>query len=122
MRPAGEGTIMAITMVEEEHRAFLDACSACQQACEACAYDCCVTRGDLAECTRLCLDCAAICAVCVTLQARGSRWADELCRLCSQVAEACAAECAKHEDMDVCLQCVAACRACVEQCGAMAGA
>ena len=122
MRPAEARTIMAITMVDERHRAYLDACSECQQACEACAYDCCVTRPDLAECTRLCLDCATICAACVTLLARGSRWADELCQLCTQVAEACAAECAKHEDMDLCRQCVTACRACVEQCRAMASA
>jgi hypothetical protein len=110
------------TMIDEQHKVYLDACAACLQACEACAYDCCVTRGDLAECTRLCLDCAAICSASVTLLARGSRWADELCQLCTRVAEACAEECAKHTDMDLCLQCVTACRACVEACRVMTSA
>ena len=113
---------MTTAIIDEQHKAYLDACSTCQQTCESCAYDCCMTRPDLAECARLCLDCAAICAACVTLLARGSRWSDELCQLCTQVAEACAAECDKHEDMDLCRQCAEACRACVEECRAMASA
>lgn len=113
---------MAVTILDKQHQAYLDACTECQRMCEACAYDCCVTRGDLAECSRLCLDCAAVCALSVTLLARGSRWADEICRICTQVAEACAEECAKHTDMELCQQCVAACRACVEQCRVMSNA
>ncbi|WP_240040798.1 four-helix bundle copper-binding protein [Pseudocnuella soli] len=50
----------------------------------------------------------------------GSDRAKELCRLCADACEACAAECGQHQH-DHCQQCAQACRACAEECRRMAG-
>jgi len=105
-----------------EHHACIQACTTCAQECHHCADACLGEAGvtPLAECIRLDRDCAALCWLAAAFLSRGSRFADELCRLCADACDACSQECEKHEHQH-CKRCAEACRACSEQCRQMAG-
>ncbi|WP_418251480.1 four-helix bundle copper-binding protein [Ferroacidibacillus organovorans] len=49
---------------------------------------------------------------------RDSQFAKQLCGLCATICEACAAECAKH-DNPTCQSCAEACRNCATECHKM---
>src|SRR5262245_51440963 len=105
-----------------ENRACIEACVRCAQECHHCA-DACLGEADvarLAECIRLDRDCPATCWMAAAFMSRGSRFQDELCRLCADACDACSVECEKHEH-EHCRRCAEACRACSEQCRQMAG-
>src|SRR3546814_7834325 len=99
----------------------IDACYACATECDHCAASCLGEQDvkSMARCIKLDMDCAQICRLAASYMARGSEFAQALCRLCAEVCEACAAECAKHE-MDHCQRCAQACRQCAEECTRMA--
>jgi hypothetical protein len=99
----------------------LEACIRCAQACENCA-DRCLSEphvGHMVECIRLDRDCAEICWLAAGFMSRHSHFANDLCRVCAEICEACAAECKKHET-DHCQRCAEACRTCAEECHRMA--
>jgi hypothetical protein len=57
---------MASTLVEEQVRSYLDACTECAQACEACAKRCIeAAQAEPVDCTKLCMDCATLCGACL---------------------------------------------------------
>jgi hypothetical protein len=66
---------------------------------------------------RLMMDCAIVCESAADLMSHKSQFHHQLCGLCAEVCEACAADCEKLDGME---DCVAACRACAASCGAMA--
>ena len=72
--------------MHHDTKALLD----CMAACDACVAAC-LDQPDRASCVRLCLDCADLCMVSARLMARGSQFHQELCALCADIAEACAA-------------------------------
>ena len=108
-------------MPHQKHLDCIAACHACAVECLHCAAAC-LGEPDvkkMARCIALNTDCAQICQLAVAYMAGGSPFAGALCRLCAEVCDACAEECARH-DMDHCQQCAEACRRCAEECRNMA--
>ena len=100
--------------MHHDTKALLD----CMAACDACVAAC-LDQPDRANCVRLCLDCADLCVASARLMARGSRFHQELCALCADIAEACAAECEKYDE-EHCRSCAEACHHCAAECRKMA--
>jgi hypothetical protein len=75
------------------------------EACLQCVHWCsaCVDEGlthdpaSMAASIRLCHECEPVCGVCATLLSGNSQFAHELCSVCADICEACAAECGKHK-------------------------
>lgn len=110
-------------MTQDRLKACIDACYACATACDHCAASC-LREEDvkmMASCIAHDMDCAQICRTAAAFMARGSDFAQQLCRLCAEVCAACADECGKHP-MDHCQACAQACRDCADACRRMAGA
>lgn len=109
-------------MSHQMHKSCIDACNECSQECEHCAETCLhePNVSDLANCIRLDHDCAAACRIAVTFMSRGSQFIDDICRVCAEICDACATECAKH-DHDHCQRCAQACHRCADECRQMAG-
>lgn len=112
---------MEMNMPHEKFKSCIDACYACATACDHCAVSCLAEQDvrSMARCIKLDLDCAEICRVAASYMARGSEFAQAICRLCAEVCQACAEECAKHQ-MNHCQRCAEACRRCAEECRRMA--
>ena len=91
---------------------------ACLRACERC-FDCCAGQEGMRACLKMCLECSDACLGCVRALARNSAHAVQWCRLCAEICEACAVECATH-DAQICRDCADACRRCAEVCRAAA--
>ena len=110
-------------MPHQQFHACIEACVRCAEACEHCAASC-LKEKDVAkmvDCIRLDHDCSAACWTAAAFMSRGSQFANEICRVCTEICEACGAECRKHK-MDHCQKCADACDACAEECRQMAGA
>lgn len=92
----------------------------CIEACERCAGDC-GTSGDREreKCAVLARDCADIASLSMALMARGSRYADAICKVHAEACDACAEMCARFRD-PCCEDCMNACRACAVDCRACA--
>src|SRR2546425_3092271 len=93
-------------MTHEHFQACIDACVHCAQECEHCGHAC-LSEADVAhlmECIQLDCDCAEMCWLAAGFMSRGSHFAVELCRVCAEICDACAAERAKHEH-DHCQRC-----------------
>lgn len=97
------------------------ACHACAVACHHCAASCLQEPHvhEMTRCIGLDLDCAQVCQVTAALMAGGGDRVAALCRVCADICNDCAQECARH-DMDHCQQCAEACRLCATQCETMA--
>lgn len=93
----------------------------CIAACDTCIRECLALvspvaiPGDVASSIRLkrLLDCAHICQVTVDFIKRSSAWQTELCALCGDVCDACAAILLRADPDS---SCGAACRDCAEAC------
>lgn len=109
-------------MSHEQNRSCIEACVRCAQECEHCSSAC-LEEHDvaaLAACIRLDRDCSAICWAAAGAMSRSSPFLTEFCRLCADLCDACAEECARHEH-DHCQRCADACRQCAAECRRMAG-
>src|SRR5262245_55033215 len=107
-------------MFHDQYQSCIAVCTRCTEECEHCAIAC---RQDpdvanLADCIQLDEDCRDICHTAVAFMLRGSTFAHELCRMCAEVCEACAAECRRHS-MEHCLRCAAECEQCAKECHRM---
>jgi hypothetical protein len=69
----------------------------------------------MAQCIRLDMDCAQICSLVTAYLARNSEFASQVCDLCAQVRDVCAAECSGHQH-EYCLRCAQAYRRCADEC------
>ncbi len=109
-------------MSHEQYQSCIEACVACAQACEHCANACLGEKdvAKMAECIRHDRDCAEICWLASAWMSRGSQFAEELCRVCADVCDACGRTCRQHK-MDHCQACADACEQCAEACRRMAG-
>ena len=86
-----------------DYKACIDACLQCVAVCNHCAASC-LQEDNLpmmTKCVQLDLECAAICIAAAQLMSLGSNKMVFACRLCADICEACANECAKH-DTDHC--------------------
>lgn len=107
-------------MTHRENQSCIEACVRCAQACEHCA-NACLDEHDvekMADCIRSDRDCAAICWLAAGYMSRGSQFIEDVCRLCAEICETCAAECRKHEH-EHCQECADACERCAEECRKM---
>jgi hypothetical protein len=98
----------------------IDACLECATLCDHCAvtslkHEATTDVNRVRNSIRLNMECATICYAAAELMSTGSDRSTEICRLCAEVCEACAAECLKL-DGEHCRQCAEACNACAEQC------
>ena len=97
----------------------------CIDICHRCAADCYHCLSEMAgmespnECPKCCIDCSTLCQTAAALMAAGSPYFKEICRLCAEACERCAAACAEH-DHDHCQRCAASSRRCAEACRSMA--
>ena len=98
----------------------------CFQTCTACA-DACLSEdmvADLAKCIRTNLDCASICATTVQVLSRHTGYDANITRAqltaCIAACRACRDECSAHAGMhEHCKVCAEACRACERACQAL---
>lgn len=120
-------TLLSITysgdyiMAHQKYAECIKACYECAAACDHCATAC-LSEPDpanMADCIRTDLDCAQMCRFAAAVMARGSDFAEEVCRLCAKMCKKCGDECAQH-DHDHCKACAEACLACAEECRKMA--
>lgn len=112
-----------MNMPHKKFQSCIDACYACASECDHCAVSCLDEQdaSSMARCVKLDMDCAAMCRLAASYMARGSEFAQSICRLCAEICEACGEECAKHE-MEHCQRCAEVCRTCAEECRRMAQA
>ena len=107
-------------MAHQQHESCIAACNACADACDHCAAAC--LQEDnvnmMNRCVALDIDCAAVCRLAAGAMARDSEFAETICALCADIADACGEECARHRQ-DHCQQCAQACKRCVSECRAM---
>jgi hypothetical protein len=111
-------------MPHQKFKKCIDACVACAVACSHCAASC-LREEDvkmMAACIQLDMECAAICRSAAELMSLGSNYSDRICRVCADICNACAQECAKHSHMDHCRECAEACRNCAAICEEMSAA
>jgi len=98
----------------------IEACLHCHKICLAMAMTHCLDEGGEhvgPQHFRLMMDCAAICATAADFLTHKSQFHRQLCRLCAEVCNACAADCMHLGDME---ECVRACRTSAQACRAMA--
>ncbi len=73
----------------------------------------------MAKCIQLDMECAALCYAAAQLMSLGNDKANEICKLCAELCDACGNECGKH-NTEHCRECAEACKACAEECRKMA--
>lgn len=73
----------------------------------------------MAKCIQLDMECATLCYASAQLMSLNGAKAKELCLICADACDACAAECGKHHH-DHCQACAEACRKCADECRKMA--
>ena len=103
----------------------LDDCSSCAAVCTHTAHHCLTLGGPHAapDHQRLMHDCAALCTAAVSLMARQSDHAPDLCRLCATLCTACADDCERLGATEPAMQhCAQVCRRCAQSCHHMASA
>lgn len=114
------GTIVD-SSVQATWQKCIDICNKCMQACEECLTSC-LKEADVqarVHCINLLRDCADICEMSAVWMSRGSTYAKQLCSLCADICDACAAECEKFQDKH-CQDCAQSCRECASECRQMA--
>jgi hypothetical protein len=108
-----------IIVMNTDYQKCIESCMACITACHHCASVCLEENPEkFAGCIRQNMKCGTICFATVQMMTLGSEQADELCLICAEVCNACAAECANYRNND-CIQCARACLKCAEACRSM---
>ena len=103
-----------------EVEACISACLDCHKVCLGLAMTHCLETGGehvTPQHFRLMIDCAAICATAADLMSHKSQFQNQMCKLCAEVCDTCAKDCARLSGMKECVQ---ACSTCAEMCRGMA--
>ena len=91
----------------------------CAAICNSCADACSAEDMDMSTCIRLCSDCADVCTATYRVASRRTagnvRVIEAQLRACIAACEACAAECAKHDNAH-CKRCAQMCHECAADC------
>lgn len=106
--------------MHEKLKDWIEACNECAAACENCASTC-LQEDDIkwmARCIMLDRDCANICTIASAFMARGSDFAEDICRMCADICRACGEEFRDHK-VDHCQKCADACERCAHECEKM---
>lgn len=111
----------AMALEAPQTQQWSDACLNAARAATECA-DWCIHQSDAAlqDCVRGCLDTAVLCSAAPRLLTRESDHERTTLQACREVADACAKQCASHEDEHQSLtRCAAACREAAEACASV---
>lgn len=109
-------------MSHEKFQSCIDTCLECAVECDHCASEC-LKESDvkmLTTCIQLERECAEMCYSAARMMALGSEHATGVCKLCAELCNRCAYECAKHSHMEHCKNCAETCRKCAKECEEMA--
>ncbi len=100
-----------------ENQKIIDMLYFCAAQCNHC-YDACNLEHDskMVLCMTNDQDCSEICRLTAQLMERNSPNADIFMKLCEQMCERCANECAKYDTMAHCNECADACKKCADMC------
>ncbi len=95
---------------------------ACESSCLESINYCTRQGGKHAEAAHLGLliDCARVCSISADYMLRESPFHGEMCEICADVCEDCAASCDRFKDDDQMKDCAEKCRACAASCRRMA--
>lgn len=107
-------------MVNSKYQDCIDAC----QKCIVVNQDCLINMAgqkSMNDCPKCCVVCIDACYVSVKMMAADSQYAEQYCKICAEVCDYCAGQCAEH-DHEHCQACAKACRECAEACRKMMGA
>lgn len=98
----------------EKYNATIQACLSCAMHCENCTSECLLEKNiqNVSRCIESTKNCAAVCLLTARFLSSGSEFIPQLCNLCMEVCEVCAAECAKNY-MDTCAE---QCQKCADEC------
>ncbi len=91
---------------------YIDICRQCMIDCVSCAYEM-AGKESMNDCPKCCIECADACEMCMKMMIRGSKWANDYARICSEVCEWCASQCGQHGH-DHCKKCAESCRRCAD--------
>jgi len=109
--------------MNQAYQTCIHACLECAAICDFCASACLkeANVNEMARCIQLDMECAAICRTTAQFMSMESEHANAICQLCTDICNACAEECNKH-NMDHCRICAELCYHCAEECANMAAA
>src|SRR5205823_13643510 len=102
----------------------IEACLQCLHWCSACVDEALNDPSRMAGSISLCHECAPVCSVWASLLSSNSQFAHELCSVCADICEACAAESGQHKHVETMRRCAETCARCatVRREGARGGA
>lgn len=109
---------MSNNMTKQKYQECIDACSACAVECAKCAGEL-LNEKDirtLARSIKLHQDCTALCFLAMEAMSGGSEYIKQITRLCAEISNDCADECAKNAHMGHCEMCTEVCRLCAVAC------
>ncbi|MDB5202335.1 MAG: four-helix bundle copper-binding protein [Ferruginibacter sp.] len=100
-----------------QYKICIEACLRCAAICNHCAANAAKENHDgmMAKCIQLSMECSAICYAAAQLMSLGSDRIKDICKLCAEMCDACAAECSSHEN-EHCQECAEACTKCADEC------
>lgn len=105
----------------QDHEDCIAVCLGCASFCNHTALWCTdveTHRTEMKKCIALTLECAALCAATAQLISMGSERAKDLCRLCAETCDHCAAQCSKF-NAETLIACAELCRRCAASCRAV---
>jgi hypothetical protein len=105
----------------DEMRSAIEAIDRCRDVCLGTAVTFCLRMGGEHAAQahmRLMLECAEICRTAGAFMLMDSPYGRDVCAVCAEVCEDCAASCERVGDMQ---ECVDICRRCAESCQLMVG-
>ena len=114
---------MSHTDILPAMRSCIDECNSCRDICTESMAHCLSLGGKHASADhiRTLVDWAELCATSSAFMLRSSDFQRDVCRVCPDACEGCAASCTTLGDDDVIGRCAEACRRCAESCHRMAG-
>lgn len=105
----------------QENEDCIAVCLGCASFCNHTALWCTdveTHRMEMKKCIELTLECAALCAATAQLISMGSERAKDLCRLCAETCDSCAAQCGRF-NAETLIACAELCRRCAGTCRAV---
>ncbi len=112
-----------LTVIEDPRvKECIENCSSCGDICAEAVSHCLRMGGDYSspELITLMLDCVHICRTSADVMLRGSEFGGQLCQLCAEIVDRCAAACERFGSDEHMRACTQACRKCADSCREMA--
>lgn len=111
---------MTALMLDELMLECLRNCTECHQVCLQTAVTDGVADKISANDLKLLVNCAEMCQTSADFMATISAYHKPVCRVCSEICNACALMCEDNSDIEVMRDCAAVCRKCEDSCRRMA--